>query len=72
LKVTVNPEKSIWDLLGASTRRKRTTDATLGEAIGLNEALDMMINLQLSKVVFKLDTQLIVKVVKARKILRLN
>ncbi|MCI64013.1 hypothetical protein A2U01_0085270, partial [Trifolium medium] len=47
--------------------RKGTGDATLGEAIGLNEALDMAINLQLSKVIFELEVQVIVREVKAGK-----
>jgi hypothetical protein len=44
--------------------KKRTGDATLDEAIGLNEALDVAINLQLSKVIFELDAQVVVQEVK--------
>jgi hypothetical protein len=44
--------------------KKGIGDAILGEAIGLNEVLDVAINLQLSKVIFELDAQVVVQEVK--------
>jgi hypothetical protein len=44
--------------------KKRIGNATLGVAIDLNEALDVAINLQLSKVIFELDAQVVVQEVK--------
>jgi hypothetical protein len=47
--------------------KKGIGDAILGEAIGLNEVLDVAINLQLIKVIFELDAQVVVQEVKSVK-----
>ncbi|MCI96027.1 hypothetical protein A2U01_0117326, partial [Trifolium medium] len=47
---------------------KGTGEVALGEAMGLDEAVTVATHLQLKKVNFELDAQVIVKAVKARRI----
>jgi hypothetical protein len=56
-------------IVGASTRkRKGANDATVGEVLGLNTVVAMARNLPISKIIFELDVQAIVNVVKSKKV----
>ncbi|MCI51190.1 hypothetical protein A2U01_0072434, partial [Trifolium medium] len=56
----------------ATQSHEGSEDANFGEAVGLNDALDMDEKYQASQVIFKLDSQIIVNAVKKEKRVRCN
>jgi hypothetical protein len=56
--------RSDWSIVRAATRSHfELENANFGEALGLNDALDMVERLQEFSVIFKLDYQVVVKAV---------
>ncbi|MCI24679.1 60S ribosomal protein L23, partial [Trifolium medium] len=58
-----------WDrsAVGAATRSHRgSNDVTFGEAMGLNDAIDLVEKYRVTNVIFELDSQIVVNAVKRK------
>ncbi|MCI59513.1 hypothetical protein A2U01_0080768, partial [Trifolium medium] len=63
--------RSDGSAVGAATRlHKGSDDIVMGEALGLNDALDLVEKQSLTRVIFELDSQIIVNSVKEKRCIR--